>query len=414
MSADYLPRLCDPLIAELAAEFSALLVLGPRGVGKTTTAAQQAKTIIRLDAPAEAGAMAADPDVVLRGLPEPVLLDEWQQVPTVLGAVKRALDTERRPGRFIVTGSVHADLEQQTWPGTGRLLRVDMSGLTVRELIEADLTRPPFVDRLLAEGAAGLRLPAKRVDLREYLRVALIGGFPESALHLSERGRRRWARSYLDQLFTRDLAQVDVLRDPARLHRYFEAYALNTAGLVTEQTLLDTAALNRKTAEAYERLLTNLFVVAAVPAWHSNRLKRLVRGPKRYVLDPGLLAAALGLDENGLLRDGDLLGRFLDTFVFAQLRAELPLSEHAPRLYHLRDQGGRHEVDLIVELDAHRVIGIEIKASAAPGPDSAKHLAWLREELGEKFVHGVVLHTGPRIFPLGERITAAPISTIWS
>ncbi|MGW0519870.1 ATP-binding protein [Crossiella sp. NPDC003009] len=410
----YLARLCDPLIADLVAEFPALLVLGPRGVGKTTSAAEHAKTIIRLDQPAEASAMAADPDVVLRGLPEPVLLDEWQLVPSVLGAVKRAVDTERRPGRFIVTGSVHADLEQQTWPGTGRLLRVDMSGLTIRELLGADLTRPPFIDRVAAGGAAGLSTPATRVDLRAYLRVALQGGFPEAALHLSERGRRRWARSYLDQLFTRDLAQVDVLRDPARLSRYFEAYALNTAGLVTEQTLLDTAGLNRKTGEAYERLLTNLFVVAALPAWHSNRLKRLVRGPKRYVLDPGLLAAALGLDEEGLLRDGDLLGRFLDTFVFAQLRAELPLSEHDPKLYHLRDQGGRHEVDLLVELDAHRVIGIEIKATAAPKTTDAQHLMWLRDQLGEKFVHGVVLHTGPHIFPMGDRITAAPISTIWA
>lgn len=199
-----------------------------------------------------------------------------------------------------------------------------------------------------------------------------------------------------------------------RLHRYFEAYALNTAGLVTEQTLLETAGVNRKTGEAYEHLLTNLFVVAAVPAWHSNRLKRLVRGPKRYVLDPGLLAAALGMGEEGLLQDGDLLGRFLDTFVHAQIRAELPLSEHNPRLYHLRDQGGRHEVDLIVELPGQRVIGIEIKASAAPGPDSAKHLVWLREQLGDKFVHGIVLHTGPHVIPMGDRITAAPISSIWT
>ncbi|MCK2237534.1 MULTISPECIES: ATP-binding protein [unclassified Crossiella] len=412
--AEYLARLCDQLIAELVAEFPALLVLGPRGVGKTTSAAEHAKTIIRLDQPAEATALAADPDVVLRGLPEPVLLDEWQLVPSVLSAVKRAVDTERRPGRFIITGSVHADLEQPTWPGTGRLLRVDMSGLTVGELIGADLSRPPFIDRVLAEGRAGLRAPAYRADLRAYLKLALQGGFPEAALHLSERGRRRWAHSYLDQLFTRDLAQVDVLRDPDRLHRYFEAYALNTAGLATEQTLLDTAGVNRKTGEAYERLLTNLFVVAAVPAWHSNRLKRLVRGPKRYVLDPGLLAAALGLDEEGLLRDGDLLGRFLDTFVFAQLRAELPLSEHAPRIYHLRDQGGRHEVDLVIELGGHRVIGIEIKASAAPGQDSAKHLEWLRDQLGDKFVHGIVLHTGPRVFPMGDRITAAPISSIWT
>ncbi len=403
----------DPLLRDLLGEFPALLVLGPRGVGKTTTAAEYARTVLRLDRPGEAAALAADPDSVLRGLPEPVLIDEWQLVPSVLAAVKRAVDTERRPGRFLITGSVHADLEDQTWPGTGRLVRVDMAGLTTRELVGV-VDQTPFLERVATSGAAGLRLPETPVDLRAYVQVALQGGFPESALHLTPRGRRRWARSYLGQLFTRDLTQVDVPRDPHLLHRYFEAYALNTAGQPTDQSLFQAAGVDRKTATAYDHLLANLFVTTSVPSWHSNRLHRLVRTPKRYVLDTGLLSAAGGFAEEDFLRDGDLLGRFLDTFVFNQLRAELPLLDCEPRLYHLRDQGGRHEVDLIVELDARRVVAIEIKASADPGPGAAKHLAWLRDQLGEQFVHGLVLHTGPRIFPMGDRITAAPISTIWS
>ncbi len=145
----------------------------------------------------------------------------------------------------------------------------------------------------------------------------------------------------------------------------------------------------------------------------SNRLSRLAKAGKRYLVDPSLLAAALRLDETAVLRDGDLLGRLLDTFVVAQIRPEVELSPLRPRLHHLRARDGGHEVDLVAELPADRVIGIEIKATAAPGPSDAKHLVWMRDRLGERFLAGAVLHTGPRPFQLAERIFALPICALW-
>jgi len=124
--SEYRKRLLDPLIGNLLAELPAVMLVGPRATGKTTTAARHASTIVRLDHPAESAAFRADPDSVLRGLAEPVLLDEWQAVPEVLGAVKRAVDADSRPGRYLLTGSVRADLEAATWPGTGRVVRVAM------------------------------------------------------------------------------------------------------------------------------------------------------------------------------------------------------------------------------------------------------------------------------------------------
>jgi predicted AAA+ superfamily ATPase len=150
-----------------------------------------------------------------------------------------------------------------------------------------------------------------------------------------------------------------------------------------------------------------------MPAWHSNRLKRLVHRPKRYLIDAGLLAAALRADPRGVMRDGLLLGRLLETFVAAQLRAELAVSRTQPRLYHLRTERGRHEIDLVAELGGGRLIGIEVKAGGAARREDARHLAWLRDEVGERFVAGVVLHTGPRIYELDERILAAPICALW-
>jgi predicted AAA+ superfamily ATPase len=409
--ADYHARNVEPLLVRLFTEVPALLIVGPRACGKTTTAARYANTVVRLDRPGEAAAFRADPDAALRGLPEPVLLDEWQEVPELLGAVKRAVDGEPRAHRFLLTGSVRADLEGRAWPGTGRLVRIAMLPMTLAERL-GNPHAVPLLDRL-ARGES-LRVPASTPDLRGYVELALQSGFPEAALSLSATVRSRWLESYVDQLLTRDVQLFDAGRDPARLRRYFEAYALNSAGIVADKTLHDAAGINRKTALAYERLLTNLLVIEAAPAWSSNRLKRLVSTAKRYLVDPALLGGILGVDANGVMRDGNLLGRVIETFVVAQLRAEIGIAEARPRLYHLRQEQGRREIDVIAELGAERIIAIEIKADSAPGEPAARHLAWLRDELGERFVAGLVLHTGVRSFPLGDRISAAPISTLWA
>lgn len=386
------------------------MVTGPRATGKTTTAQRHAATVVRLDRSAEAAAFRADPDVALAELEEPVLLDEWQEVPEILGAVKRAVDDDPRSGRFLLTGSVRADLDAATWPGTGRLVRIPMYGMSVREQ-EGHLSARPFLDRL-ATGDR-LTLPSERTDLRGYVRLALLSGFPEPALRMGPRARVRWLDGYVEQLLTRDAAGIRPGRDPARLRRYFEAYALNTAGTVADATLYEAAGVNRKTAIVYEQLLTNLFVVEALPAWTSNRLKRLALRAKRYLVDPALAAAVLRLDPSTVLRDGDVLGRFLDTFVVAQLRSELAVCESRPRLYHLRDEHGRHEIDIVAELGGANLIAFEVKADAAPDRDSARHLAWLRDRLGERFVRGAIFHTGPRLYDLDDRIVAVPICILW-
>lgn len=409
-SLEYSPRLVDPLLDRLLTEVPAVLLVGPRAAGKTTSAIRLAQSVVRLDQQGEAVAFRADPDAALRGLPEPVLLDEWQMVPGVLGALKRAVDTDPRPGRFIVTGSVRADLESEGWPATGRVIRVQLYGMSVRELVGRLDTRP-LLDRLV-EGEV-LTLPPEPPDLRGYVELALRGGYPEPALRLSGDTRQRWFESYLEQLLVRDVAMVDGGRDPARMRRYAEVYALNSAGVVEEQTLLEAAGINRRTAIAYEGALTNLFVVEALPAWTTNRLKRLVLSPKRYFVEPAMLAALLRADVNAIMRDGNLLGRLLDTFAVSQLRAELAVCSTRPRLYHLRQEQGRHEVDVVAELMASRVVAFEVKASSAPDAIDARHLAWLRDRLGDRFAAGVVFHTGPRIFSIGDRITAVPICAFW-
>lgn len=411
-SLGYRTRLVDAWLGELLSQLPALMLVGPRAAGKTTTARRWAASAVRLDRMAEATAFESDPDAALRNLPEPILLDEWQAVPGVLGAVKRAVDEESRPGRFLLAGSVQAPLERAMWPGTGRVVSVPMYPMAIREQL-GRVDEGTFFDRI--EQGEDLQAPTDPPDLLGYVELALRGGFPDAALHSRPSSAPVWLRSYVGDLLSRDLAALGgERRSTGGLRRYFEAYALASATVTEAKTIYDTAGVSKVTAVAYEELLERLMVAEAMPAWHSNRLKRLVHQPKRYLVDAGLLAAVLRIDARGAMRDGLFLGQLLETFVAAQLRVELAGSVAHPRLHHLRTEQGRHEVDLIAELGGGRVIGIEVKAKGGPGSSDARHLAWLRDEIGKRFVAGVVLHTGPHVYQLGERIVAAPISTLWS
>jgi uncharacterized protein len=159
--------------------------------------------------------------------------------------------------------------------------------------------------------------------------------------------------------------------------------------------------------------LTDLFILDALPAWLANRLQRLVQLPKRLIADSGLLAALLNVDGSSVLADATLLGRFVETFVINQLRAEADFCASRPRLHHLRDRNQRHEIDVLVEYGGGKVAGIEIKAAAAVNAGDATHLRWLHQEIGDRFIGGIVLHTGPHLFKLSEDVIAAPIAALW-
>ncbi|MCL2735146.1 MAG: DUF4143 domain-containing protein [Propionibacteriaceae bacterium] len=408
---DYVPRLLDNVLPELLSNLTAVSLVGPRACGKTTTAMRYATSVVRLNRHDDATLFRADPSAALDRLEPPVLLDEWQEVPEVLDAIKERVDTDPTPGRFILTGSISAAI-QKTWAGTGRVTRIPTYPLTRREInhcVESD----SFLDRV-ARNALDQLPPGPAATITDYIAMAAQGGLPESALRLQGRSRLAWLRGYLAELLSRDIATAGGDPDITKLASYVDAMAAVSGCVVDEATLLDASGIGRKTASRYQALLESVFFTDRVPAWWSNRLTRLTALPKRFVIDTALLMTVLRVSDDTVLKDSHLLGRILETFVAMQIRPELPLCDTQPSWHHLRDHGGRHEVDFVLEYGQGRLVGLEVKAGAAPDISDARHLIWLRDQIGDAFLCGVVLHTGKYSFRLSDRIYAAPISTIWA
>ena len=412
----YRGRLADAYLADLLTELPAVLLTGARATGKTTSAVRLAAEVVRLDEPGRAASYRADPDAALRRAARPVLLDEWQEVPEVLGAVKRAVDADSAPGQFLLTGSVRAVLRTQTWAGTGRVVRVPLYGMTRRE-IDGQLDRDSFLDRLARSGLDELTVPPEPPVLHDYVAMMFQSGFPELTVpDRSARYRRVWTTGYLDDLVTRDAAALGAPRDPVRLRAYLAALALSAAGTVHDTTLAAAAGINVRTVQAYDDLLHDLYVTQSVPAWptSANRFAAMAKAAKRYVVDPALAAAAATLEAGDVLDTPDLLGRFFDSFAVAQLRPEAALREPPARLMHLRTHGGRQEIDLIADLGRGRVVALEMKAAAPVDRSDARHLLALRDALGDRFLAGAVLHSGPGLYTLADRVHAVPLCAVWT
>jgi predicted AAA+ superfamily ATPase len=412
-STNYRPRIADAELDLLVKHLPGVMLVGPRGCGKTTTASQRAESQARLDIPTVAEAFRANPDAAMAGLATPLLIDEWQLVPESLGAVKRAVDSGASAGSILVTGSVRSSVDGEHWPGTGRLTRVRIYPFTEREK-RGFGAAPGLIDRVFS----GTLDVAGQADLevRDYVEIALAGGYPDAMAIGKPEAARRWYSSYIDDTVSRDVrglsGSVTRPRDPRRMRTWLEAIAINSAGAPSAASLWRAAGINQRTAEAYDSLLEDLFITERLPAWSTNRLKRLTRSPKRYVIDTGVWGALLGTSATAMRLDGNLTGRLLETFVAAQVRPEVTAA--GGRLSHLRTADNRREVDLVIELPSRGIVAIEVKAAAGPRRDSAKHLAWLRDQLGDEFIAGFVLHTGPFTYEIGERLLAAPIAALWS
>lgn len=410
MSKTLYPRAVERLVAEeLLPVFPALWVVGPRGCGKSTSMGRFADTVLDLSEPGARLAAKEDPDGTLAAFDGTLLVDEWQEAPEILGAIKRAVDADRssRPGRFIVTGSVRAAQHAATWPGTGRLIRVRMHGLTRAEMERVEQYNP--IDALfkLDQG----QFAPSEWNRNDYLEAIVGGRFPV-AVELSGRNLRRWYSAYVDQLIDRDALQVSNASPRAgKLRSVLESCAARTGLEVNKQATANDAGVDFRTADGYLSLLEDLCIVSRIPAWHAKRLQRLTRSPKMLMTDPGMAAHLLNVDAASLSRNPILVGQMFEAFAATELLAHLETAQAETRMFHLRDRDGK-EVDIVLESQG-RIVGVEVKSSSVVGRDDAKRLLWMRDRLGGDFAGGAVLSSASVPFQIDDRVWALPLSALW-
>lgn len=374
-----------------------MILDGPRGAGKTTSAERMARSSVLL--PRDMELLRVDAEALLRSLEPPVLIDEWQLAGTdVLWAIKRVVDSGPRPGQFILTGSVEPASYGPTYPLTRRAVRLLMRPMTHSEL-EGRGAETVFLERAFACETPRLGDGAEPFSMSWLENPGLPG-----------------ARGMADaRLFFEAYASLvsqgagDEGRDASRLMRTMRVLATLEAQALPDQRLWQAADINKATWKGYEDLLTRVHLSAPAPAFESNRLNRLTTYPKRFLSDVALALTLADVDGGALGVDAAIAGRYLESFVMQQLRPQVDRVRGA--LYHLRTAAGEREVDAVVEVGT-RVLAFEVKHGVRPTATDARHLKWLRDGLGERFAQGYVVHTGTETYPLGERVTALPITVL--
>ena len=404
-------HLADELRASLADNPVTLLV-GARQSGKSALAQLlisegHAGPYLTLDDAATLAAAASDPDGFVRGLSGSTVIDEVQRVPELLPAIKVSVDRDRRPGRFLLTGSANVLL----LPRVSESLAGRMEVHTLWPLSQGEIDghRETFLDRLLGDGPAP-SVPALGGD-DDILARVLRGGFPP-AVERSERRRDAWLASYVGAVLQRDVRDLANVQRLSELPHLLSLLAARTSGLLNLAELGRTAGVPQSTLQRYLTLLEHVFLVVRLPSWHTNVGNRVVKAPKLHLVDSGLAAHALAATPERTGRDPTLLGALLESFVALELVKQCSWSTASPRLYHYRTAKGT-EVDLVVEDRGGAIAGVEVKAGATVGARDFRGLRELADAHGERFVRGVVLYRGDAVVPFGERLAAWPIQTLW-
>ena len=410
-SRSLFPRSLEPVIREALADTPVVCVLGPRQSGKTTLVRQLApeRAYVSLDEHNYHQTALTDPAGFVASLPETVTLDEVQRAPALLPAIKHAVDRDRRPGRFVLTGSANLLLV----PTVTESLAGRMEIAQLHPLTESEKARAPgrFLSDLI-NGAIepGIR-PEAAPDVPSLPDRLVAGGYPEPLTRTPVRSRQ-WHRQYLRSIIDRDVRDVARVRDAHELSRLLELLALRSAGLLNTSNLADTLGLDRSTVNHYIAVLERLFLVRRFPAWHRNPAKRLVRAPKVHLFDTGLAATLADLTAYDWLGRRNRMGHLLESFVVQQLTAQATWTEPDLRFWHYRDKD-RVEVDLVITR-GQKTWGIEVKAARTLTSGDGKGLVRLADRCGEDFVFGVLLYAGRDCLPLAHRrMLAVPLSELW-
>ena len=401
-------------IGESLKDTPVVLLIGARQVGKSTLAQSLTNEKYQpqyytFDDSTTLSAARSNPQAFLESLTPPVIFDEIQRVPELFLPLKSAVDKNRRAGSFLLTGSANVLF----LPKVADSLAGRMEVLTLRPLSQGEIegNRENFID--WACGDDFKLPPAVAAEERENLFQRMFaGGFPEAIERRTAARRAVWFRSYVTTLLqkdARDLANIEGLTD---LPRLLSILAARAGGLLNYSEISRTAAFPQTTLKRYAALLEALFLTETLPAYSGSRTKRLMKTPKLYFTDTGLLAYLQNLTWEKIKFEPTGAGQLTENFVVGEIKKQTGWNETRVEMFHFRTSTDQ-EVDIVLELPSGEVVGIEIKAGAQIGSEAFKGLKVLEAETGKKFKRGIVLYAGEKAVAFGEKMYAVPIQKLW-
>lgn len=406
-------RNITPLLKEILADTPVLLLNGARQTGKTTLVQRLARErpdtqYVSLDEAEPLAAAKRDPAGFIAQFSQPVIIDEVQRAPEIFLPIKVAVDKERRPGKFLLTGSANVLMLPKLADSlAGRMEIATLWPLSQGELISV---REDFVSAVFApEFNVRQYAPLVREELLDRM---LLGGYPSALERASANARARWFAAYRTTLLERDIRDLSMVRGLTDFPRLFTALATRVSSLLNLADLSRSTAIQQDTLKRYYALLQALFLIVEVPAWSANLGKRLAKTPKLALNDTGLLGDLLAMERRRLNSDPLALGQMLENFVVMELRKQLTWSATRAQLFHFRDLKD-HEVDIVLENRVGELVGIEVKATASPGPGDFSGLNRLREAAGQRFRRGVLLHGGTTATHFMNGLYALPLPALW-
>lgn len=398
-------------VAESLEDSPVILIHGARQTGKTTLARSLPgdRQYLSLDDFAVLDAAKSNPPGFIAALKGPVTLDEIQRAPQLFVAIKSAVDQNRTPGRFLLTGSANVlALPKLSESLAGRIEIVPLWPLSQSEIVG---TNDTFLDVAFSGGGEWPSFEA--VEEGQLWDRVMTGGFPEALQRSRQHRRDQWFTSYVDTILQRDVRDLTNVQNLSDLPRLLRLLASRVGGLLNFADIARSMSLPQTTLRRHFALFEATFLLRLLPPWSTNLGKRLVKSPKIYSVDTGLAASLLATDRSGLEQNPIIKGMLLENFVVMELTKRASWSVHRPNLFHFRTPTGT-EVDIVAEDRSGALIGIEVKATASVGDSDWKGLRALRELAGDRFRSGIMLYTGNQVVPFDDRLTAVPITSLWS
>ncbi len=388
-----------------------VLMTGARQTGKTTLmellCKERGYTFYTFDDDLVLSSATRDPSGWLASIPKPVIIDEVQRVPEIFLPIKRDVDQNRAPGRYLLTGSANPLLLPRLGDSlAGRMGIIPLYPFSQGEIREQ---KGQFIETIFAEDL----LPRSFVPLQiqTLYDIILRGGFPIAQTLANLSDVNRWVRAYLQTMMERDVRDISNIEGLRELPRLFHLLATRTANLLNMADLSRSLGISQPTLKRYIRLLETLYFVYLLPAWYSNLGKRIIKSPKLHVCDTAILSQLLDINKERLANTPSLAGQLLESFVFTELQKLRSWAKTSFELFHFRD--GVYEVDFVLEKPDGSITGIEVKSGATIRSDDFKGLKHLKKLAGKKFHRGIVLHLGHQMQQLEPNLWAMPIQSFW-